>query len=200
MRKIVMSDQRRNNMLNGYDRSSLLVYKYGRRRGISWSLLILSCSWFVLLHSVVLVAGQFRNEQDPEYLRNKDRERVAAGWSPYTTAPPGIGSYQSGDTYHGTNRRYGGSYDQPNERRGFDNRYENENRYSDTLRLGGDGRYLTQSRYDPSGRLRPGYEDRNYNLDEERRDAQIGVLDHWRPDLQGEQRPGKIPGQNLICR
>lgn len=162
------------------------------------------CATFALLHSLsrgVGVAGQFRSEQDPEYNRYKDKSANERGWSPFTTPRPGIGSYSSGDTYHGTNRRYGGHYEQQNnkDQRGFDSRYKSENRYNDNLRYGGDGRYITQGRYDSRGRLRPGYEDRNNNLDENRKDAQIGVLDHWRPDLQGEQRPGKIPGQFLHC-
>lgn len=146
------------------------------------------------LNTLQFVHAQFRNDQDPEYYRHIDRSRQNnRGWSPYTTPPNRLGSYSSGDTYYGTNRRYG-TYDRNDENRGFDNKYPGQsNMYTEHLRYGG-GRYLTQSMYDSRGRLRPGYEDRKNQLDADGFDTQIGVLDHWRPDLQGEQRPGKIPG------
>ena len=170
------------------------------RRGRTSSLMGLWVLVLALLHTIDLrsvgVAGQFRNDQDPEHYRYRELEDAARGWRPYSTPPPSLGSYSSGDTYHGTNRRYG-HYDQENKNRGFDNRYEYENRYGDLLRYGG-GRYLTQGIYDSRGRLRPGYDDRNRQSDQDKLESQIGVLQMYRPDLQGELRPGKVPG-TVLC-
>ena len=87
---------------SGY-RRGFCSFSCGRERTSPWMgiwVLVL-----VLLHTIidlksVGVAGQFRNGQDPESYRYRE---VGRGYRPYTTPAPSLGSYSSGDTYHGTN-------------------------------------------------------------------------------------------------
>ncbi|XP_069937228.1 uncharacterized protein, partial [Cherax quadricarinatus] len=142
----------------------------------------------VLVLCVVTVTEcQFRNDREDYYYYNSRRDQRPA----YSTQPSVRSQYNSGDTYYGTDRRYDTHYDDPTRLRGFDNKYQEP-----TFRYGEgnvDGR-LGNRRYDARGRERPGYDGR---LWDSRKDGQFGVLDGWRPDLQGEQRPAEKPGQNL---
>ncbi|XP_068200877.1 cholinesterase isoform X1 [Palaemon carinicauda] len=137
-------------------------------------------------------AGQFRNDQDPEYYRYNNQQYPPL----YSTPSPVRTLYSSGDTHFGTDRRYDTRYDDPTRPRGFDNRYKDPSyRYGDPAsndRLSNIG----GGRYDSRGRERQGYESRR-NWDGRNTYGEFGVLGGWRPDLQGEQRPSEIPGIQL---
>ncbi|KAK4300064.1 hypothetical protein Pmani_027712 [Petrolisthes manimaculis] len=141
----------------------------------------------VLWWGIIGVGGQFRNDRNQEDYRYGDIRR---GQNPLYSTPPSVRSqYNSGDTYYGTDRRYDTRYDDPSKVRGFDNRYlDQDYRYSD----GWQGGYLGRGRYDARGRERPGYDGSQWD-----KDRKWGVLDTWRPDLQGEHRPSEEPGLNL---
>lgn len=141
----------------------------------------------------VATAGeaQFRNDRDQEYNRDQEYYYYQSRRDqppPYSTPPSLRSQYNSGDTYYGTDRRYDTRYDDPTRLRGFDNRYQNsrygEDNYQDQL---------GNRRYDSRGRERPGYEGRQWDA---RYSGQFGVLDGWRPDLQGELRPSEKPGMS----
>ncbi|XP_076029302.1 cholinesterase-like isoform X2 [Oratosquilla oratoria] len=139
----------------------------------------------LLLCSVGQVATQYRNDHDSEYYRyDADRRGY---YSRYNTPPPSRREYNSGDVYHGTDRRYDTRYDDETARRNFENRrvYEEENF----------GNRFSSRKYDSRGRLRPGSERRPW--DNRNSDHDFGVLGPWRDDLQGEQRPSEIPGETL---
>lgn len=140
----------------------------------------------VLWWGIIGVGGQFRNHRNQEDFRFSDIHR---GQVPLYSTPASVRSqYNSGDTYYGTDRRYDTRYDDPSRVRGFDNRYvDPDYRYSD----GWQGGYLGRGRYDARGRERPGYEGSNWD-----KDRKWGVLDTWRPDLQGEHRPSEEPGKD----
>ncbi|XP_063585263.1 uncharacterized protein LOC134762648 [Penaeus indicus] len=138
----------------------------------------------IVLSAISVTKSQFRNDQDQEYYRyNRD-------YPGYTTPHSVRSQYNSGDTYYGTDRRYDTRFDDPTRVRGFDNRFQEQ-----SYRYGEDqGRYGS-NRYDARGRERPGYDGRPF--DSRNVNGKLGVLDHWRPDLQGQQRPSETPGINL---
>lgn len=154
------------------------------RKGTSIPLFRVEIALFVVLSAISVTKSQFRNDQDQEYYRyNRD-------YPGYTTPHSVRSQYNSGDTYYGTDRRYDTRFDDPTRVRGFDNRYQEQ-----SFRYGEDqGRYGS-NRYDARGRERPGYDGRPF--DSRNINGKLGVLDHWRPDLQGQQRPSETPGINL---
>lgn len=136
-----------------------------------------------------LVEGQFRNDRDHEALRD-DYWRSNYRNRGYTTPPSTRTRYNSGDTYYGTDNRYQDTrYDDPSQLRGSDGRYlDQEFRYSENPRLSGN--YLGRGRYDARGRERPGA-----HAGDDPWDQRYGILEIWRPDLQGERRPSEEPGK-----
>nr|XP_045612917.1 neuroligin-like protein glit-1 isoform X1 [Procambarus clarkii] len=131
---------------------------------------------------------QFRNDREEDYYYYNSRRDQRP---PYSTPASVRAQYNSGDTYYGTDRRYDTRYDDPSRVRGFDNKFQEPSfRYGEDNT---DGR-LGNRRYDARGRERPGYDGRLWDA---RNNGQFGVLDGWRPDLQGEQRPSEKPGHNL---
>lgn len=149
--------------------------------------------WRLLLVVVAAtgVRAQYRNDRDHETLRDNYWENHYRSQGYYSTPPPIRTQYSSGDTYYGTDRRYDTRYDDPSQTRGFDNRYQDQSfRYSENPRLSGN--YLGRGRYDARGRERPGS-----SRGEEPWNYRQGILDIWRPDLQGEFRPAEEPGLTL---
>ena len=145
--------------------------------------------WHLLLVVVVTVEAQFRNDRDHETLRDDYWQTHYRNQGYYTTPSSVRTQYNTGDTYYGTDRRYDTRYDDPSQTRGFDNRFQDQSfRYSENPKLSGN--YLGRGRYDARGRERPGA-----RPGDDFWDMRLGVLDIWRPDLQGELRPSEEPGK-----
>ncbi|KAG0715389.1 Neuroligin-4, Y-linked [Chionoecetes opilio] len=163
----------------------------GRQGGITRTWWRLMLTVVVVVVQVTKVEAQFRNDRDHETLRD-DYWQVHYRSRGYTTPPTIRTQYNSGDTYYGTDRRYDTRYDDPSQTRGSDNRYQDQSfRYNENPRLSGN--FLGRGRYDARGRERPG----GARPGEEQWDMRLGVLDIWRPDLQGELRPSEEPGHTL---
>lgn len=142
---------------------------------------------------IVVVEGQFRNDRDHEAMRD-DYWRSNYRSRGYTTPPSARTRYNSGDTYFGTDNRYQDTrYDDPSLLRGSDGRYLDQDfRYSENPRVSGN--YLGRGRFDARGRERPGSRGGSRPGDDQW-DYRFGILDMWRPDLQGEPRPSEEPGE-----
>ncbi|KAK7071441.1 hypothetical protein SK128_008282, partial [Halocaridina rubra] len=144
----------------------------------------------VLCYLIIVSECQFRNDQDPEYNRY-DSRGYNQQYPLYTTPSPVRTRYSSGDTYYGTDRRYDTHYDDPTRVRDFDNRYQEQSyRYGEPYPPRDFGN-IGGGRYDSRGRERPGYDGRQG--DNRNTFGRFGVLDGWRPEIQGEQRPSETP-------